>query len=245
MSRHTTQAGPGSQFFVRREVVLAPVAAEDLVAWYPFRQGDGSDATAGISAFGDSTDYSATVNGATYKPSGGTTDIQTGANSGAFDFDGTDDDLEVQSKPGLNFGTNSFSISAAVEVDNLNADHSVFEKNGTSALYQLTIDTNGKATSAINEGPATKVVRVPGVSSSPVRITVVRDAQAGEIRCFNGGQSGVSSEPGLNVSNSAPLFFGFDSTSGGRMDGVLDDIRVYDTALSQSQHDQIRNNTIP
>jgi len=78
-----------------REDLVLPVAASDLVAWYPFRSGTGEDITAGDSNFGDTTDYSATVNGATYKPNGGVRDIKTGANSGAFELDGTDDTLDL------------------------------------------------------------------------------------------------------------------------------------------------------
>jgi len=84
-----------------------PVAASDLVAWYPFRSGTGEDLTAGDSRFGDTTDYSAVVNGATFQASGGVTDIETGANSGAFDFDGTDESYLTQT---INQPSNSYKM---------------------------------------------------------------------------------------------------------------------------------------
>jgi len=222
-----------------------PVAASDLVAWYPFRAGTGEDITAGDSRFGDSTDYSAVVNGATFQASGGVTDIQTGANSGAFDFDGTDDDLQPQNESGLNFGTDSFSISLAVKFDTLGNRQAIIEKQGSNGFYQ--IFKFGTDRVEFFEGLGDTVSTVPQAISSTsfLRITAVRDSQSSKLRLFVNGKKSVSPAEIFDVSNSGPLFFGFDSSASLHLDGVLDDIRFYDTALTQSQHDQIRNNTEP
>lgn len=69
--------------------VPTPVAYSNLVAWYPFDSSfyGGSDADDVTALFnpnqsGDSTAYDGTVNGATYQPTGGVTDINIGVNSG-------------------------------------------------------------------------------------------------------------------------------------------------------------------
>jgi len=245
MSARVTGLGPGSAVTDVAKLGVLPVAASDLVAWYPFRAGTGEDITAGDSRFGDTTDYSATVNGATFQASGGVTDIQTGANSGAFEFDGEDDDLQPQNDSGLNFGTNSFSISLAVQVDNFNSFQSTYEKNANNKVYQQGITTNKDLVASISEGDSVSFVTVPLNTTSFIRVTTVRDAQAGELRVFVGSNKGSASEPGFDVTNSGQLFIGHDDSTATRFDGVLDDIRFYDTALTQSQHDEIRSNTIP
>jgi hypothetical protein len=230
----------------RPEQPVAPVASESLVAWYPFRRNSALDHTSLVDIpVGDRTAYDATVNGATYKPSGGVTDIQTGANSGAFEFDGTDDDLQPQNDSGLNFGTNSFSISLAVQVDNFNSPQPIYEKNANNKVYQQGINSNKEVATAISEGDSVAGVRVPMNTTSFIRVTTVRDAQARELRVFAGSNKGSASESGFDLTNSGQLFIGHDDSTATRFDGVLDDIRFYDTALTQSQHDEIRSNTIP
>jgi len=78
-----------------------PVAYSNLVAWYPFDSArytgsNADDVTGIIGGSGDDTAFDGTVNGATYQSSGGVTDINAGTNSGAYDFDGTNDALDVQ-----------------------------------------------------------------------------------------------------------------------------------------------------
>jgi hypothetical protein len=245
MSDRVTGLGPGSEVTDVAKLGVLPVAASDLVAWYPFRSGTGEDITAGDSRFGDTTDYSVVVNGATFQASGGVTDIQTGANSGAFDFDGTDDDLQPRNDSGLNFGTNSFSISLAVQVDNFNSSQPTYAKNANNKVYQQAISSNKEVATAISEGNSVAVVRVPMNTTSFIRVTTVRDAQARELRVFAGSNKGSASESGFDLTNSGQLFIGHDDSTATRFDGVLDDIRFYDTALTQSQHDEIRSNTIP
>jgi len=68
---------------------------QDLVAWYRFEDGDARDYASNAEfpnvTWGDSTAFDGTLNGATFQSSGGVTDFNQGVNSGAFDFDGTDD----------------------------------------------------------------------------------------------------------------------------------------------------------
>ncbi|AFH21499.1 hypothetical protein OSG_eHP2_00130 [environmental Halophage eHP-2] len=226
--------------------VTLPVAASNLVAWYPFRSGTGEDITAGDSNFGDTTDYSAVVNGATFQSSGGVTDIQTGANSGAFDFDGVDDDLQPQNDSGLNFGTDSFSISLALSLDVLGNDEGIIEKNAGNGLYQLFKRDDSDINFRLSDGSASNFPRLSFSTTSVKRVTGVRDAQASELKLFVGSRSASESVTTiLDVDNTGDLLFGFDTTNPAHLDGVLDDIRFYDTALTQSQHDEIRSNTIP
>jgi hypothetical protein len=254
MSRHTTQAGPGSEFFLRRVRSGRLVAPESLVAWYPFRQGDGSDATAGISAFGDSTDYSATVNGATFKPNGGVTDIATGANSGAFDLDGTDDTLDLGTVADSN---QSLTIMGWVKPDVVNvstAQRLITKADGLnfqdgSIILDILGDASPRLVFILNG--------TPNVAKSPTTISPNQyvhlagryDFGSGEISLFINGQTVATTFAGQAPSLSTqPWRLGEDNPVGNKdelLDGTTDGTRIYTAALSDSQINQIYLNTEP
>lgn len=254
MSRHTTQAGPGSEFFLEVRQVFAPVAFESLVAWYPFRQGDGSDATAGISAFGDSTDYSATVNGASFKPSGGVTDIQTGANSGAFDLDGTDDTLDLGTVADSN---QSLTIMTWVKPDvvNVSTAQRVITKSDADSFpdgtFILGFLGNGEPRFILVTNGASNTALSPTAISANqfVHLAGRYDFQSGDISLFINGQPVATTSAGQAPPlTSQPWRIGEDNPVGGTdefVDGTVDGTRIYTTALSDSQINQIYLNTEP
>jgi hypothetical protein len=254
MTRQTTQAGPGSEFFTRREVVLAPVAAEDLVAWYPFREGTGADITAGSVQFGDSTDYSATVNGASFKPSGGVTDIKTGANSGAFDFDGVDDKLNLgtvaDSNQSLTFmGWFNFDSSEIGDFSRgiLKVNGDAPETDGTVALSK--VPANAMRLFTFNgSNPNTTSSSSTVTADTYIHAAARYDFSTGDGTVFVNGQpegtvsvgklapySSQAWTVGAQVNPQNNLFF----------NGTVDGARIYTAALSDSQINQIYLNTKP
>jgi len=256
MSRHTTQAGPGSEFFTQVRQVFAPVAFESLVAWYPFRQGDGSDATAGISAFGDTTDYSATVNGPRFKPSGGVTDIQTGANSGAFDLDGTDDTLDLGTVADSN---QNLTFMTWVKPDTVTKDFQRF----ITKIDNNNLSVNGSISLRTSDGGQSDIALVlfkdsstfttifdttPLSANSYAHIAVRYDFQSGDATLFRDGQSVSTKSVGqLAPYSSQPWRIGEDNppSGSGFLDGTVDGTRIYQAALSDSQINQIYLNTEP
>jgi len=253
MSRHTTQAGPGSEFFTRTEFIQPPVAKESLVAWYPFRSGTGEDITAGDSRFGDTTDYSATVNGATYKPSGGVTDIQTGANSGAFEFDGTDDTLDLGT---VADSDQSLTIMLWVEPDTLTKNFMrILTKNDGNnnlrrgAILVLFNDTGDSPRFQIADSGNGVFLDEPRASvNTYVHVTGRYDFSSGEVSLFINGQPEGSNTLGqVSSFSSQPWRIGDDNPSGGdpSFDGRVDETRIYTAALSDSQINQIYLNTKP
>jgi len=236
----------------RGDLVL-PVAASDLVAWYPFRSGTGVDATAGDSNFGDTTDYSAVVSGPTYKPSGGVTDIQTGANSGAFDFDGTDDTLDLGTVADSN---QSLTIMTWVKPDTVSRkfpQRVITKRDGASdANGSLILDLNDQTPrfTAANNGGFTAIPASSNISAGVYAHVGGRyDFSAGEITVFvNGQPSGTTSVGQLAALSSQPFRIGQGNPANSFakfIDGTVDDTRIYQAALSDSQINQIYLNTEP
>jgi len=175
------------------EDVVLPVAASDLVAWYPFRSGTGEDITAGDSNFGDTTDYSAVVNGPTFQSSGGVNDIQTGPNSGAFDFDGTDDTLDLGT---VADSDQSLTVMTWVQPDVVNVSDRqrvITKSDGSSfsdGAFILGINGNGKPRSILfNNGANNEALSPTTISANQyVHLAGRYDFQSGDISLFINGQ---------------------------------------------------------
>jgi len=253
MTRQTTQAGPGSEFFTRTRFIQPPVAKGSLVAWYPFREGTGADITAGSVQFGDSTDYSATVNGATYQPSGGVTDIKTGANSGAFEFDGTDDTLDLGT---VADSDQSLTLMAWVNPDFVGGTQiqRVITKSAGSGFpdgtFAVDIPKSGEPRFSVVAGGFIEARSPTAISPNQfVHIAGRYDFGSGDISVFIDGQPVATASAGqVPALSSQPWRVGADDPPGTAaefIDGTVDGTRIYQAALSDSQINQIYLNTEP
>jgi len=233
-----------------REDVVLPVAASDLVAWYPFREGTGEDITAGDSNFGDTTDYSATVNGATFQSSGGVTDIQTGANSGAFEFDGTDDTIDLGT---VADSDQSLTFMAWVKLDTILKDSRVISKrdgnNANDGLLIINIESDGRVEFFLSTGSFQSVTSNSQVTTNQYTHVAARyNFSTGDATVFFNGQPEGSTTVGqLAPLSSQPWRIGEDKPSKFSVfpDGTIDGVRIYTAALSDSQINQIYLNTEP
>jgi len=218
--------------------VLNIVAPSDLVAWYPFRQGTGVDATAGIDAFGDTTDYSATVNGATFKPSGGVTDIKTGANSGAFDFDGTDDFLNTTAPCPVP----EFTLMVFVETDTstLRDFTSILSTRDEAGQDDIEITASAGDSEFRFIRGATRITAP--IQSPYTHLAATFDS--GNMEFFvNGSSVGTTTSA---IPSSGNVFdIGRRPAGDNLYDGRADGVRIYNSVLSPSQINQVFQNTKP
>jgi len=227
-----------------------PVGFSNLIAWYPFDSAEyggsnADDVTAIIGGSGDDTAYDGTVSGATYQSAGGVTDINAGANSGAFDFPNDTDKIELT---GANVSSTEWTWMAyytqpggsgqqfALHLKNTSGnDRAMFYQNAGDKRYIIT-DSNGNNTNP-NLGPA---------GSGFVHTALRWDN--GSITFFEDGASiHTNSLPGSNLSfnvwgigNRIP-----GQTQDDSVRGLLDDVRIYDTALTSTQINQIYQNIEP
>jgi len=222
------------------------VAYSNLIAWYPFDSSqyggaNADDVTAILGGSGDDTAYNGTVNGATFQSSGGVTDINAGANSGAFDFDGVDDNITITSLPDWN--TMTLWINPDITIDGNSFYGGVLQAptrdfytgNATSRISGETIviadnsgDTGWGGTFASGQWHHWAFV----FDGSGWDFYV--DAVVQSIVDTNGG--GATTSPGTAT---RVLMSG----GGASIDGQLDDVRFYNTDLSQQQIQDIYDNT--
>jgi len=226
-----------------------PVAYSNLVAWYPFDSAtyggsNADDVTAIIGGSGDDTAYDGTANGATYQSSGGVTDINAGANSGAFRFDGSDDFINLQGGTAFNF--DAFTLTAWINRDdNSPGNQRIFGK-GTSANqdYQLTFENNASDFFTYIGGVGFQHNNTPPVGSW-THVSLRFDDSANEVIVGVDKDYDTFSTSQTPQDTSGDLYIGArqDEQSTTFFDGLIDDARVYNTSLSDSQVNQIQDNT--
>jgi len=226
-----------------REDVALPVAASDLVAWYPFRSGTGEDLTAGDSNFGDTTDYSGTVQGVSFTQ-GPVTDIKTGANSQAAVGDGTDDIIDIPDNT-CSFNTASGNITVCFwaraentqqefPLDVANPFQTDIKKASSQRAGQFSVNTFDGSNVAFAGADFTV-----GVLD---HFAFVHNNN--ELRAHKNGQRVETTQTFDTRSiNLDVALFDAPSRSGMEYEGLLDDVRIYQGGLSDSQINQIYLNT--
>jgi len=237
-----------------------PVAYSNLIAWYPFDSAEygganADDVTAIIGGSGDDTAYDGTVFGATYQSSGGVTDINAGVNSGTFDFTGDPDKIEVSVSPGDLDGFSGITAIAWTNVDNFqqgaNARNSILGKyyDGSDRSYFLRWENDDlralvatDSSNANNDATASNV----GTENTWIHCAFTWSGSTNTITVYVNGQSqATGNSNGSTVRQNNQAFYIGNYGDAGSFDGTIDDVRVYDTALSQAQINQIYQNTKP
>jgi len=235
----------------------------DLVAWYRFEDGDARDYTATLDAqFADSTAYDGTVDGAAFQSTGGVTDFENGGNSGAFDFDGSNDKIELPVGTQVDdFSSGGFSFGCWFNINssNMNDDSAQIVGNYGDSEYgctdnhiQLTSDRDSnKVELAIRDRIGQDTFRI--ITSS----TEVLDGNwhhgVGTIQSndtmtlyVDGNNEGSVSVSSIEDWAEQPNFYvGEDGCKTKNMPGKVDDIRLYNKELSSTEVSDIYNATKP
>jgi len=189
------------------------------------------------------------VNGATFLPSGGVTDIETGANSGAFDFDGTDDKLSAPPDIIPN-GDTDITLTAFINPEVITSDGlaTVFATGGSGQdadVFAVTLDTFKSQHNLRYQNAGDNVVSSLTVPTKQFSFISVVYRRGGNVEFQLGTQIDTGTIQANNIIASK------DSTIGGLFSvdfffpGIIDNLRLYTTALSKGQRDTIRQKTKP
>jgi len=237
-----------------------PVGYSNLIAWYPFDSAfyggsNADDCTAlfNPSQSGDSTAYDGNVNGPTYQASGGVTDINAGANSGAFLHNNSSSiHITVPDDPGFS-GLQQFTVMAFIQTTKSAGNTPIVTNGNVFDSGEFRLEWNFKIGSfrVFGSSGRQSVNNNSNVSDGTFHHVAGTFDGGSKMEYFVDGA--VNNTQTNDVPDSPPdaprdLHIGndFNETFGRKFfDGIIDDVRIYDTVLSQSQINQIYQNTQP
>ncbi|TAN34010.1 LamG domain-containing protein [Patescibacteria group bacterium] len=164
---------------------------------------------------------------------------------GAMNFNGTSDLVTAANQPSLRFGAGNFSLSAWIKTSTGGADSAIIidKYNADGGQYQFQVQSNGKLhCHTWNATPG------PWASAN----TVVTDNKWHYVTCavsangatatiyLDGVQDGTNTGTAKNTDSSGTFLIGRDTTTR-YFNGSIDDVRVYNRALSAAEVKQLYN----
>ncbi|MCG8339622.1 MAG: LamG domain-containing protein [Proteobacteria bacterium] len=200
--------------------LYGPVQADlndGLVAYYPFN-GNANDESG--------NGNNGTVDGATL-----TTDRFGNADS-AYSFDGVDDHITVSNSASLN--TSIFTIACWVKVNSTPSSFLDKRNGGGNHNYQILLSGGNELIAYIGDGTNYSTQGISLDLNKLYHIATTYD-QSELVVYVNGEKSST-----LNVSTSGnvgdgDLIIGFDGSSDYPMDGDIDELRIYNRVLSETE----------
>ncbi len=203
-----------------------------LVGWWKLDEGSGTSA-------GDSSGQG---NTGTLAASPGTPTWTTGKiGSNALNFDGTDDN--VSATVVHNIGTGSFSMTAWVKPNSLNADYRAIISDSAYSPGFFARLANGEfglildGTNELNSGQVLNI-------GEWQFLVGVRDGSAVKF-FYNGAQTSSNNTSSANVGTSDNFEIGRDGLNGDAFAGLVDDVRIYNRAISAAEVAKLYNYALP
>lgn len=219
---------------------------QNLAAWYRFEAGDGRDYASSVRnpdvTWGDGTEYDGTVNGATYDSDGGVTDWENGSTSGAYGFTA--------------YSGNEIVLPTAIRDNYVNSNtHTKMAwvySTDTREQYILgdgqrnnSLTYNGGLGGTIFNGSSRDTIVTSINQNQWYHLAMTYDAATSDFEVFVDGASIGSSNNGTPTSSPNQPKIGNDNASDRSFGGTLDDVRVYNTVLTQAQINDIYQQTQP
>lgn len=162
----------------------------------------------------------------------------------ALDFDGTDDYVEVSDSASLDI-TEQITMSAWVNPDNCDDRGTVATKNGayymqvhsdcTVAVYTYYDNSGSKGSSSYTYSNS----QIP--TGSWTHIAFVEEADGTRNIYINGELDKTASMESTIWESNDPLRIGAQGSSNRRFDGTIDEVRIYNSALSSKYIKEIAN----
>jgi alpha-mannosidase len=171
------------------------------------------------------------VNGAAWTTTTG------GKYGSAIDFDGVDDHVRVADSSSLDIGS-SGTVEAWVKVDRLGRWQSVLAKGSTSSNssqnYALELASSNRWNCILGKGGSAAVLysTVAAQTGRFYHVACVWTSTA--VRLYVDGVLNASATQSTTpVANTAPLYIAQFGGNSDRLDGIVDEVRIYKRALTQ------------
>jgi len=214
-----------------------------IVTWWKFDEAGGSKAQDSSTNNNTGTLHNMDSN-----------DWVEGRFAGALQFDGADDYVQVTDHPSMSFGTGSFSISVWLKTDSnstgmmvMNGSSAAPIDQGCGSRYSLRHHySNGRIRFVIDDNVNKSFADTGEIGVSDGQwhhIVAVRDRIAGRLKIYiDGKEQSQSGDRTRNIdSPGEPLYIGRDTIGEDYVKGLLDDIRLYNYALTDDEIKAIYN----
>lgn len=230
----TTNVDP-TRYAVGTNASLIP-QAEGLVGYYPFDEGTGSIAT-DLSGNGNNGTWAGTPAGTSGYYAAGKVGPWAG------DFDGSTDAVTEPNSSLFNFGAGSYTISAWINTASLSPYQVVVGKsNGSDASNFRAFVNSGGALTLFWGSDGSAYSNGPNISANLwVDAVWGYDASSGQVFYGVNGVKTAITNSNHSVSNSQSVHIGNDTSGGYRFTGTIDDVRIYNRALSAAEIQEIYN----
>ncbi|MBF0286862.1 MAG: Ig-like domain-containing protein [SAR324 cluster bacterium] len=218
--------------------VYADVDTASLVAFYPF-DGNFQD----VSGNGNH----GTIASSSTAPTLASTNWAGKLHNG-YDFDGIDDEFDLPQSTSLNLGNQSLTWMAWVKLDTYTTGSNsiiLSSRDNTNGYLLSIIGSGAGSTGQVNFGDSTSVISTSVIPLNTwTHITATLDYQGGDANVAKVYVNGILESQISNMPDSGTWTEGIEI--GGRpvagadfnFDGLIDDVRIYNTALSAEQIQQ-------
>jgi hypothetical protein len=238
-----------------------PVAYSNLIAWYPFDSAtyggaNADDVTAILGGSGDDTAYNGTLNGPSYASSGGVTDINAGANSGAFEFDRVSVNSGDFIDLGNNFSETSHTKCCWFKTSITTSEQRFFggAGGGNDKFTNITLNrnANNEVVYIFDNGVQSfdEIITGSFSANTYTHVAITYDASSSSNNCelyIDGVSQGTDSQSsGLQMLGDTTLPETIGVVGGDEsdpLDGFVDDARIYNKALTTGEIEDIVENT--
>lgn len=168
---------------------------------------------------------------------------------GALSFDGSDDYVVVTHNEVLDFRDESFTISAWLKADPITGiamflihkgSFSADETTGTNGKWYGIEIKNNELRFAIDDNVVKSQAMLANVSDllseKWAHISGVRDIEAGLLKLYVNGEMRASVADGTgSISQDVDLYLGSNSNPNGSLSGILDEVKLFNYALSDTE----------
>jgi hypothetical protein len=234
-----------------RSNVLDAAVTSGLVAWYRFEDSTDTaiDATNALGVGANQTAFDGTVNGASFVPNGGVTDVVSGPNSGAYSFDGVDDFVDIGNIPSIQ-NESAISFGGWLKNPQNNVDTEMIGNFASSrfndAISIAFLDETPPGISfQIAAGAASAEVRAQKPQDTDYHHYFLTFNSGTTTAYIDGSQVGKTTNSSVQTTPSIPLTLMTRDFKGEFVDSTADDVRFYNRTLSASENNQIYQNTKP
>lgn len=225
--------------------ILGQTPVSGIVAYYPFNGNANDESGNGLNG---------TVNGATL-----TTDRFGNANS-AYNFNGIDNYIEISNSSGLSFKTNPFTVSLWFKTSVINTGDMISKDRNSVAPSEFRISFEGDSLHTEltdtnyytpgNQGEASLTINsVSYYANLSVWTNIIYTRNLKTIKVFVNGTLLKQKECDIIINQNNDLNFrigaryniGSDNSASDFFKGMIDDIRIYNRALTDSEISNLYN----